>query len=220
MPSSSPSVPLDMLGPVDGLFIAKLGLSALAGSLATYLAVKRPVSSAQTVHTQTEAAPQQEGSKQADEAYDVPVKKRKFKHAAPSAQTNLPNKVALMEKKYEQHMQTTAQRRAFHSGWLVGKLYGLFMSEQAYQTGFAHGKAQWMKLNARAQGGAPGLKSGLGLPAPPVSQAIQQVNSGHNLVGATKHKAEGSTKNDDISNEEIEDDLLNQQLNSLTFKGA
>ena len=50
--------PLDILGPVNGLFIAKMmGLSALAGSLATCLVVKHlSFISAQTVHTQTDSA--------------------------------------------------------------------------------------------------------------------------------------------------------------------
>ena len=56
--SSSSSFPLDTLGPINGLFIAKMmGLSALAISLATYLAVKNHhpfFNSAQTVHTQTD----------------------------------------------------------------------------------------------------------------------------------------------------------------------
>ena len=60
--SSSSSFPFDILGQINGLFIAKMmGLSALGGLLATYLAVNKHHPSfnsaqSQTVDTQTDSA--------------------------------------------------------------------------------------------------------------------------------------------------------------------
>ena len=203
---------------VNGLFIAQMmGLSALAGSFATYLAVTHPFNSAQHTQTNTVEHPlnrAQTDSTKTDSTKTDSTKSDSTENAhrvADSDYIDLQRDVPIMQTDYEQSMQNIPEEKAFHRGLVVGKLQGLFMAQQAYHHGFALGKAQWMKKHAHGDGGTPVPNRTLPLPAAHVPWKGHQSHSHQEhqaLLDAQKHHPHVSPNKTNIPDDELEDSLI------------